>query len=216
MTISLDVFSESVPGSVHGYEDRVLVDRSKNLFAVADGVTLSSRGSGAVAAELAVRLLRESFSGDLVDALKKVQEEVVRARTHDLQIGETTLTAASIEADISSIANVGDSPAYLVRRGRMQRLDHPDKSIFGYITQVIGYPEKIEVHATERKLRELDCLLLASDGMTHVMNQAIIVSHLRRGPAARDLVYSLMEEARTRQAAYDDDKSLVVILVRNL
>ena len=58
----LDVSSRSVRGSMHPYEDRVLVDEERGLFAVADGVTGSSQGSGAVAAELALELLREGFA----------------------------------------------------------------------------------------------------------------------------------------------------------
>ena len=61
----LEVVSRSEPGRGRVYEDRVLVDEGRGLFAVADGVTRSSQGTGAAAADLAVKLLSENFTGDL-------------------------------------------------------------------------------------------------------------------------------------------------------
>ncbi len=61
----LDTHFKSVPGSTHVYEDRILVEEERKIYAAADGVTISSQGSGGVAAELALRLLKEVFSGDL-------------------------------------------------------------------------------------------------------------------------------------------------------
>src|SRR5206468_6800138 len=72
-----------ISGSAHPYEDRILADDKVGLFAVADGVTHSSQGSGAVAAELALSLLREYFSGDLVAAISKVHQIAVRRREEE-------------------------------------------------------------------------------------------------------------------------------------
>jgi hypothetical protein len=54
----VEVSSKSVPGTSHDYEDRILVNEARRLYAVADGVTSSSQGSGGVAAELALALLK--------------------------------------------------------------------------------------------------------------------------------------------------------------
>src|SRR5206468_9566169 len=105
--------------------------------AVADGVTHSSQGSGAVAAELALSLLRKYFSGDLVGAISKVHQIAVRRRKEDSAIGETTLTAVAVDEGRLQVGNVGDSPAYLVRAKNMRSLIKEDKSPHGYITQVI-------------------------------------------------------------------------------
>jgi len=206
----LEVASRSVPGSAHPYEDRVLVDERLGLFAVADGVTLSSQGSGAVAAELVLRLLHENFLGDLAAAIGKVHQIVARRREGDGSIGETTLTAVAVSERSLQAANVGDSPAYLVRRSRMQSLVQEDKSPEGWITQVIGFPETVDVHNTRLQLEEGDTVIVASDGVGHVLRPPLVTQPIGHSRAA-DLAEAVINEARKHVAGYDDDKSVIVL-----
>jgi PPM family protein phosphatase len=214
MTLVFESGSKSVPGSEHPYEDRVLVDEARMLYAVADGVTLSSQGSGGAAAEVALKFLSEDFAGDMVEAVRLVHKRVVELRKKERMIGETTLTCASVSDDRCDVANVGDSPAYLVREGNIRSLIREDKSEFGYITQVIGYPERIEVHHVMVSLRAGDCLIVASDGVAHVLNPSVVTPLIKRGLGARQLAEGLVEEAGRRPAGYDDDKSVIVVKVR--
>jgi serine/threonine protein phosphatase PrpC len=206
----LEVASRSVPGSTHLYEDRILVDEKLGLFAVADGVTLSSRGSGAVAAELALSLLRENFSEDIEVAVSRVHEIAMRRRKEDGTIGETTLTAVAVREGSLRAGNVGDSPAYLVREGNMQSLIHKDRSPFGYITQVIGYPETVSVHSTRLQLEDRDVVIVASDGVEHVLRGPLIRQLVGR-LEVNEMADAIIEQARAITSGYDDDKSVIVL-----
>jgi serine/threonine protein phosphatase PrpC len=210
--VPVDVSSKSVQGTSHPYEDRILVEEERGLYAVADGVTKSSQGSGGVAAETALALLREVFAGDLAVAVDVVHRRIFELKKSDRTVGETTLTAAHVGEDGTEVVNVGDSPAYLVRAGGLQILTNPDTSGQGFITQVVGYPERIKVHSAIVKLRRDDYLILASDGVAHVLNEGLI-------PIAAAAVYSsdlteaIIEEAKGTPVEYDDDKSVIVIRV---
>lgn len=210
----LDIAARSVPGSVHPYEDRTLIDRNEGLFAVADGVTISSQGSGGAAAELAISLLRRKFQGDIVESIMEVHEEILEAkRRGDGTIGETTLTAAHIKRTHLEIANVGDSPAFLIRAGTARTLTQSDKSEYGYITQVIGYPETIKVHLNSLDLENGDCTIVASDGVGHVLDSPYLPLIVSKHPDATDLADEIINQARQTTSAYDDDKSVIVLYV---
>jgi serine/threonine protein phosphatase PrpC len=209
----LKVASRSVPGSVHDYEDRILVDEKLGLFAVADGVTLSSQGTGGAAAELALSLLREVFSGDIVSAISKVHGTLAERKQEDRAIGETTLTAVAVRGEGSLQAgNVGDSPAYLIRGVTIQSLIQEDRNAFGWITQVIGYPEAVNVHSIRLRLEDGDTVIVASDGVGHVLH-APLVNQLVDKPEVSQVADAIIKEARARVAGYDDDKSVIVLRV---
>jgi serine/threonine protein phosphatase PrpC len=188
----------------------VLVDERLGLFAIADGVTNSSQGSGGVAAELVISLLRENFSGDVVSAINKVHQVALTRREEDRTIGETTLTAVAIRGENLEAGNVGDSPAYLVKGGEMRSLIQEDKSPYGYITQVIGYPETIRVHSAHSHLEESDLVIVASDGVEHVLHPSFIGPLVNRA-AASEIADAIIGEARVNPAPYDDDKSVIVL-----
>jgi serine/threonine protein phosphatase PrpC len=193
------------------------VDKARGLFAVADGVTLSSQGSGAVAAELALDLLQKNYVGNLPEAITNVQASVVRRRDRDKTIGETTLTAAVASGDELQVSNVGDSPAYLFRaRGGRENLAEKDKSPYGYITQVIGYPDTIRVHAVRKGLQEGDCVVIASDGVEHVIEKAAFGSLLLgkgRAMSCEGLAERVIRDAQLDVVGYDDDKSVIILRV---
>jgi len=206
----LDIAAQSVPGSVHPYEDRLLVDEGLGLFAVADGVTLSTQGSGAVGAELALRLLRDNLSGDLASAIDKVNQIVVRRMGEDRTIGETTLTAVVVRQGALQAANVGDSPAYLVRKGDMLSLVQEDRSPYGYITQAIGLTETVSVHAMSLQLEEGDTVIVASDGVGHVLCPPFVDRMVDRSKAA-EVAGAIIQVASANVTEYDDDKSVIVL-----
>jgi serine/threonine protein phosphatase PrpC len=211
----VEVSSKSVPGTSHAYEDRVLVDEDRGLYAVADGVTNSSQGCGGLAAEVALALLQELFAGDLAEAVAQVHKRVFELKKSERAMGETTLTAAHVGEDVAEVVNVGDSPAYLLRDGELHVLTNPDSSELGYITQVIGYPESITVHNAVVQLRGDDHLLLASDGVAHVLNHEVLLPIMAAAVAAgsNDVAEAIVEGAKGTSVGYDDDKSVIVIRV---
>jgi len=209
-----EVFEKSVRGTSHAYEDRTMVDQASRLFAVADGVTRSSQGSGAVAADRALMLLQSSFSGNLVAAVYSVHRDMVRLRREDKAVGETTLTALHIrEDDVAEVANVGDSPCYLLREQELHVLTQFDETPQGAISQTIGYPEEVEVHRAVVDLRRGDYLILASDGVAHVLNHVVLLPMARGHISAKEVGEAIIERAVATPARYDDDKSVIVIRV---
>ncbi len=197
---------------MHPYEDRILVDEKQGLFAVADGVTGSSQGSGAVAAELVLELLREDFEGDVVEAVREVHQTVYEKRMSDRSIGETTLTAATVKGDLLQVGNLGDSPAYLIQGRKMRSLITDDIAPLGRITQVVGYPETVHVHMEEARLQKRDLVIIASDGVGHVLQPSFITPLTSESSADR-IAERIVEEARLKAADYDDDKSVIVLRV---
>jgi protein phosphatase len=197
---------------MHPYEDRVLVDEEQGLFAVADGVTGSSQGSGAVAAELALELLREDFAGDVVEAIREVHRTIYERRISDRSIGETTLTAAAVKGDLLRVGNLGDSPAYLIRGRTMRSLITGDVTPRGHITQMVGYPETVWVHTEEARLQKGDLVIVASDGVGHVLDPFFIVP-LAGEPSTDRIAERIVDEARLMVTDYDDDKSVIVLRV---
>jgi serine/threonine protein phosphatase PrpC len=109
--------------------------------------------------------------------------------------------------------NVGDSPAYLLRDNDLTVLTQADKSEFGYITQVLGYPEKIRVHSNAVGLKMNDYLILASDGVAHVINHATLLPIVRATVGSKEVAEAIIERAETTWVGYDDDKSVIVIRV---
>ena len=209
---TLEVGAKSEAGSVHPYEDRMLVDEGSGLFAVADGVTVSSHGSGGAAADLAIGLLPKAFSGDLPAAIGMVNRLSFEQRKEDRNIGETTLTAAFLHRGRLEVANVGDSPAVLIHHGTATSLIVEDRDRSGHITQVIGYRDGVSVHSTSLELAAGDMVVLASDGVGHVLGVPFL-SRLALGAGAEEAAGSIVREAKAVPSGYDDDKTAIVLKV---
>lgn len=206
----LDIAYRSVPSTVHSFEDRVLVDEKRQLFAVADGVTISSQGNGGMAAELALKVLEECFTGNVALAITNVHETILKRKNDDKRIGETTLTVAAISDDCLGVGNVGDSPAVLVRPGGIRFLTSEDRNSLGLITQVIGYPKTIVVHGATTKINDGDIVLLASDGVKHVLEQSRL-QRITQESNADNIAEAIIRAAIAQRVPYDDDKSVVVL-----
>ena len=68
--MKLDVFGKSVKGRSHERnEDSFLIDANKNLFAVADGVSIPKNGG--TASKKVISLLSANFRGNLKESFLK-------------------------------------------------------------------------------------------------------------------------------------------------
>lgn len=108
----------------------------------------------------------------------------------DLSGMGTTLVAAVVLGDSAHIAHVGDSRAYKIGDGKIERLttdhsvvqqlvelgklseqearNHPEKNM---ITRAVGVKESVEVDTTTVKLRKNDALLLCTDGLSNLVSE---------------------------------------------
>ncbi|HKZ13896.1 MAG TPA: Stp1/IreP family PP2C-type Ser/Thr phosphatase [Solirubrobacterales bacterium] len=200
-------------------EDSVFVRAP--VFVIADGM------GGAQAGEVASKTSVESFDGDLPDGppervLKQTIEGANRtihklARQDPNLAGMGTTTTAAIldeKAEEVAIGHVGDSRAYRLRRGKLERLtrdhslveemrrkgqlteaqaeDHPQRSI---ITRALGPEPEVEVDVQTVPAQAGDIFLICSDGLTTMLDDEHIERLLARATSMPNAVRALVDEA---------------------
>lgn len=211
--MKLEVGYKSVPGSSHPYEDRILIDKERCLFAVADGVTISSQGSGGVAAEIAISEFSRLFAGDILKTLHQVNSRIVKLKLENKSIGETTFTVAYFSNYQAHVANVGDSPAFIVRQDKLEQLTRSDRSPLGGLLQVIGLREEIHPYISRVSIEKNDVFLLASDGISHILDEETVVPLVKNLSKTSQIADKLVSLADHFPSGYDDDKSVIVIKI---
>lgn len=220
--MQLDAFAMSITGRRAHNEDAVCARPDLGLFIVADG--MGGYDGGEVASQVAVTAIEELVARTAGDAdvtwpyradprIDPVASELaVATRLADARIGVakvgplaqmgSTVVAIRLDAarGLAAIGHVGDSRAYRLRGGCLDRLtiDHSlweelvaggaspvERDAFPYrhvITRALGTPRaepslRVEAVATG------DVFLLCSDGLSEVLADEEIVAALAR-PAA--------------------------------
>jgi PPM family protein phosphatase len=191
------------------------------VFVVADGM------GGAQAGEVASKTAAETFDRELPAAaperlLRETIEEAnrrvhARAQSDSSLAGMgTTMTAAIVdpEAEEVAIGHVGDSRAYRLRGGKLERLtrdhslveemrrkgqlteaqaeDHPQRSI---ITRALGPEPEVEVDVQTVPAQSGDVFLICSDGLTTMLGDEQIARLLSRATSLQAAVRALVDEA---------------------
>ena len=131
----------------------------------------------------------------------------------------TTVAAALVSDNKAAIANVGDSRVYVFRDGVLELLsvddtwvsamirqgtidpvqasNHPMKNV---LTQAAGAREHIEVHTCEHTLVAGDLLMLTSDGLHGVVEEAVICAILEGAEHLPHAAERLIQAARDQGA----------------
>jgi protein phosphatase len=194
------------------------------IFVIADGM------GGAQAGEVASRLAVEHFADGLPgasgeDARERLVLAVRQANTEIHALSEadalragmgTTLTAAYVGPSEVSFAHVGDSRAYLLRDGELERItedhslveellrqgrlteeeaeEHPQRSI---ITRALGPEPDVDVDTFAVEAADGDLYLICSDGLTSMISEATVAEILRGAPdlvsAAEQLIAAALD-----------------------
>jgi len=189
-----------------GNEDALFLGTT--VFAVADGMGGHRGGevASATALEPVAALDGQRFDDrdaalDALTAAVVAANTAVARRSQDepaLQGMGTTLTALLVDGREALLVHVGDSRAYLARGERFVQLTddhtlirtlldqgritedqvatHPHRSV---ITRAVGVAEDVEIDGMLLTLRDGDRLLLCSDGLTGVVDDATIARTLR-------------------------------------
>ncbi len=188
------------------------------LLAVSDG--MGGARSGEVASALVVETLTRAMQGAapgtphdslMNDAIQRAHAAVRDQGESDNKKMGATLTAVFVHAGLAYIAEVGDSRAYLLRGGVLTLVTH-DQSLVqtlldsgaidaqqasvsphrGVILQAMGHQKEVKVAMHKLVLRNRDCLLLCSDGLTGLVSddeiRDVITASGRPELAARQLV----------------------------
>lgn len=199
------------------------------LFAVCDG--MGGAQAGEVASSLAVETLAAGVVAGtpLLEAAEQANTAVfARAAADAAHSGMgTTLTAVRLEGAVGRFVHIGDSRAYLLRKGELQQLSddhslvgemiregrlteaeaavHPHRSI---LSRALGTEPLARIDEFEVDLLGGDVLLLCSDGLCGVVPAALIARHMGRSDpqeAAKRLI------AEARKAGGPDNITAVVV-----
>lgn len=212
-------------------EDSLLVQPP--LYAVCDG--MGGHEAGEVASEIAVKELRAHAPAEPdADALGRAVDEanlaIIRAVSEG--IGRegmgTTCTAAMLDGDHLAIAQCGDSRAYLLHEGALQQLTrdhslvadliergeiqpeeartHPWRS---YITRALGLDPRIHADLYELAVQAGDRLMLCSDGLYSMIDDAEICRIMMSKPDPQDAANALTDAALA--AGGNDNVSVIVV-----
>lgn len=203
-------YGASIKGEDHKEnEDTILVEDGLGLYAVADGVTMPY--GGGPASRLTIRSLISLFKGNLAETVPQVNKRFLEEKKKSPGIGSSTLTAAQLTDGRVRIAQVGDSSAFLIRENVMILKTAPQNRE-GFLTNTIGeYFEGATIYNQE--IGSGDYLILATDGVTAVLNQGEIVEIVIRQKEPKNIVEHSLREIGKRPRQYRDDRSMVVVRV---
>jgi protein phosphatase len=166
----------------------------------------------------------------LMTAIKLANRRVVKAgesREDYAGLG-TTVVAALVVGGRLFYAGVGDSRIYLHANGRIEQMTQDDSwaaTVLGQsgmdndaiasnplrnvLTKVLGAREQLDVDVHERALSGNETLLLCSDGLHGVLNEATIAKALSAPGAPGDIAQALVQLALDHKSA-DNVTALVV------
>ncbi len=218
-------------------EDSILADCERGLFVVADGMGGHDAGEVASAmATDALRCLPHVhdlnvFSSDAVDALRAVNRELLElaqsgGEARGKTIG-TTIVGVIIVDNGFSCFWMGDSRAYRLRGEELTRLSH-DHSVVqnlvdagllkaedadshenaNLVTRAVGVDEKFEIEIVSGTIEAGDQFLIASDGLTRVVQDKELLDELKRS-TPDEAADNLIETVIARGAP--DNVSLIIV-----
>ena len=212
-------------------EDAFLVDAERELYAVADG--MGGHAGGEVASRTAIEALRAAVAGgtSLEAAIERANDAVLaRAATDSALAGMgTTITALTPETGHQLlIGHVGDSRAYLLRNGALERVtedhslveelvregqltpeqaeSHPRRSI---VTRALGVEPEVDVDTYVVNVLPNDRIMLCSDGVTTMLREREVETILRSERDPQHAADALV--AAANEAGGEDNITAVVV-----
>lgn len=166
------------------------------LLAVSDGMGGAHAGevASALVVETLTRAMRKAPSDQprdalMDDAIQRAHRAVWDESKREGKKMGATLTAVFVHNGDAYIAEVGDSRAYLIRKGQIKQLTHdqsmvqmlldsgvikPEDAehspIRNVILQAMGNQPDVKIALAKLALRDRDCIVLCSDGLTSLAN----------------------------------------------
>ena len=183
--------------------------------------------------QVAAGMSREGIERALREAADAANETVFRLSTRQPEFAGmgTTLVAGVIVGDKTMLINIGDSRAYeidaknivqltedhsyvneMIRQGRLRAEDarhHPNRNL---ITRAVGVDPVFEGDVYEVDLREGEVMLLCSDGLNTMVEDAQIAEIVRRADDLETAGQALIEAAKLCGGA---DNITVVLFSRD-
>jgi len=188
-------------------QDSLFHDDDLGLYIVADG--MGGHQGGEVASLLAVETIVKHFeqkdlektdddrqgqydaflskqADQLVSSIHRANEEVFKKACEDpgLKGMGTTVSGLYLTPETVIVANVGDSPVYLIRDHTIETLSvshslvsekDKEKSSFAQVrhmlTRSVGVAQTVKVDSCEIQSFENDCFVLCSDGLCNLVKK---------------------------------------------
>lgn len=218
-------------------EDAVFEASDRGLWAVADG--MGGHEAGDVASTLTVEMLGQLGGSRDIDAvLAEAEQKLVETNSRLIDLAAqkasratigTTIVGLAIAGDQYGIFWAGDSRAYRLREQDIRQLsrdhslvqdlveagmlaveeaeNHPDANV---VTRAVGAAEKLKVARRTGDVQSGDIFLLASDGLTKVVDRIEIGDVLLRQNPAQSC-QTLLDLTLERGAP--DNVSIIVVRV---
>ena len=236
-----------------GNEDSLFLDEEQKLYVVADG--MGGHLAGEVASGLVVDTIRDymqRFQGDeeveeLDDSDEALSKEANRLlasirlanqAVHDVAQSNksyhgmgATVSAVLFTDDALIIANVGDSPIYLVHNGGIELISvihnviteqmalNPDaaktigEQYRHMLTRAMGIEETVEPDITEIQYFKGDMLVISSDGLTDLVTPEEILDVIKKEVPAK-ACQSLVDLANERGGK--DNITVIILKVKSI
>jgi protein phosphatase len=222
-----------------GNEDSLLMVPDRGIFLVADGMgghaageVASDMAVNAIARELdSLRGLRDEQVAERMRAAIRAANGAIFQRTlteHDKRGMGTTVTALTLFGSRFLIGQVGDSRAYLLRDNRLSQVtkDHSyvqEQVDAGYltpeqarthpysnvITRCVGANNDVMPDIYVGAVKARDVFLLASDGLTGMLEDYQLAELLSPDRMPQDEVDALIAEAN-RHGGLDNITAIIV------
>jgi serine/threonine protein phosphatase PrpC len=232
-------------------EDNFTVDEEQQFIIVADG--MGGQAAGEIASGIAVEKVQEfiresttesdatwpvSYERALSFAQNRLRAAFFLANSkiysESLKKDErkgmgTTAVAALFEDYHAHIAHVGDSRAYIMRRGELRQIttdhtwvnqqlesglisekeakNHPYKNI---ITRALGSSNTLEIDHIDQELEHNDLVLFCSDGLTNMLSDKDIQSILILAEFDLDLMLETLITMANENGGKDNITAAIV------
>ncbi|MCL1989567.1 MAG: Stp1/IreP family PP2C-type Ser/Thr phosphatase [Defluviitaleaceae bacterium] len=208
-------------------EDAVQIFEDQNmlLMVVADG--MGGHASGDVASKMAIEFIKEQFDNGMVicntdeasiwcrQVFEQVNANILDyAKFYDAGTMGTTMVIAIVTETFMTVANIGDSRAYLFAFDQLRQITkdhtfvrelvekgqiseraakiHPQKNV---ISKALGASSVLEFDFLTLEHYEADSILLCTDGLTGLVEDREILAILKADVDAETKVRQLIEKA---------------------
>jgi serine/threonine protein phosphatase PrpC len=235
----LKIGSKTAPGRTRWInQDCFHVDEGLGLFIVADGMGGHNAGevASSIAVQEIVKTIEDRLASG-TEAARTIRESLIAAHRTILENSRekpewdnmgTTVVLALFHQDRVFISHVGDSRAYAIKNGTIAPLTEDHSFVAEWVkqgfitpaearthgarhglTMALGVDDLIETGVTDVPRDQVECLLLCSDGLTDMLNDAEILETVRETEdpqAACDLLVLRADERGSR-----DDITVILV-----
>jgi serine/threonine protein phosphatase PrpC len=230
-------------------EDNFGYDLRHGIFVVCDG--MGGQQAGELASKIAVDTVLDyfrqnardvipvggtSFEGvsdravGLANAIQLANQAIHEAAAQDLRHAGMgcTIVAVSVEGDLFSIANVGDSRIYLIRENNLTQLTNDHSLVMeqvrrgmmtmeeaatskaqNVIVRALGIDDSVEPDLEDHQFTAGDVLLLCSDGLSRYVTEEKMIEAVRKESSLDEACAELIAAAKTGNS----DDNITCLLV---